>query len=298
MPAAHALSRSLNVPAVRMLQDHGVDRFYGDLRRWGVSTLHRPAGAYGLSLILGGAEGTLWDLTSMYASLARVAQGLSDRVESPALLTGERRVGDRPEAPVAAASAFLTLEALLEVQRSGADRLWRRFAHGRPVAWKTGTSFGFRDGWAIGVTPEYAVGVWVGNADGEGRPQLTGHRAAAPLMFDLFELLPETTWWRMPDGLVEIEVCARSGMRAGPRCGERRREWVARAGLRARGCRYCQHVHCDRGCRHRVHARCAGVADMETHAWFVLPPRVEHYFRERNTWYRPLPPGASWPAHG
>lgn len=290
VPAAQALARSLNVPAVRMLQSYGVDRFYSVLAQWGMSTLHRRAGDYGLALILGGAEGTLWDMTGMYTNMARAAQRFSDRVEPLRMTAGARSSEDEAASPVAAASAYLTMEALLEVQRPGVDQLWRRFAGSRPVAWKTGTSFGFRDGWAIGVTPEYAVGVWVGNADGEGRPLLTGYRAAAPAMFDLFELLPETTWFKMPGGLVEVEVCAHSGMRAGPGCGAKRREWVPKASLRARGCSYCRQVHCDHGCRHQVHARCAGVGDMETRPWFVLPAGMEYFYRERHADYRPLPP--------
>jgi penicillin-binding protein 1C len=182
LPASQALARSRNVPTVWMLRDHGVPRFYGSLQRWGMTTLHRPADDYGLSLVLGGAEGTLWDFVVMYRHLGLSAQGEvgdvlhwrpSDRAPSGAT-------------PIEAGAAWSTLEALLEVTRPGLQGSWRDLAGGRKIAWKTGTSVGFRDGWAIGVTPQTVVGVWVGNADGEGRPELTGFQAASPLLFDLF----------------------------------------------------------------------------------------------------------------
>ncbi len=76
------------------------------------------------------------------------------------------------------------------MERPGDEFAWRAFSSSRKIAWKTGTSYGFRDAWAVGVTPRHVVGVWVGNADGEGRPGLTGYSAAAPVLFDLFDLLP------------------------------------------------------------------------------------------------------------
>ena len=67
------------------------------------------------------------------------------------------------------------------------------------IAWKTGTSYGFRDAWAVGVTPRYAVGVWVGNATGEGKPGLVGAQTAGPVLFDIFNYLPSSPWFERPD---------------------------------------------------------------------------------------------------
>ena len=171
VPAAQALARSLNVPAVRLLRSHGVERFAAELRRLGLTTLDRPGSEYGLALILGGAEGSLWDVTGVYAGLARAALGRDDSpFFAPSfrpVLPGARRPAASPLGP---AASYLTLRAMLEVERPGDDLAWRAFASSRRVAWKTGTSYGFRDAWAIGVTPEHAVGIWVGNASGEGRP--------------------------------------------------------------------------------------------------------------------------------
>ena len=106
---------------------------------------------------------------------------------------------------LSAESAFITAEMITETKRPLEQGAWKIFSSARKVAWKTGTSFGHRDAWAIGTTPEYVVGVWVGNADGEGRPGLTGVKKAAPVMFDIFRLLPETSWFKTPDKLVPIK---------------------------------------------------------------------------------------------
>ena len=97
-----------------------------------------------------------------------------------------------------ASSIYQTFDALKELYRPGEDSGWKYFSSSKKIAWKTGTSFGFRDGWAVGVTPHYVVGVWVGNADGEGRPGLTGTDTAAPIMFDIFSQLKESSWFKAP----------------------------------------------------------------------------------------------------
>ena len=121
--------------------------------------------------------------------------------------------------PIGTGGAWLTLDTLLEVPRPGEEGSWRSFASSRAIAWKTGTSFGLRDGWAVGTTSRYTVGVWVGNASGEGRPGLTGSTMAAPLMFGLFNGLPASAWFDRPAyALRAIEVCENDGYLATADC--------------------------------------------------------------------------------
>jgi penicillin-binding protein 1C len=298
VPAASALARSLNVPAVRLLHRFGVDRFHDLLSRLGMSTLHRDAHDYGLTLILGGAEGTLWDITAMYAGLARSVTSYGrggDGVTAfaaPRLLENEgTRREEAAHAPLDAGSCFLTLQALLEVTRPNEERAWQSFASAKKIAWKTGTSYGFRDGWAVGVSPRHAVGVWVGNADGHGRPGLTGIAAAAPLLFDLFDLLPSGEWFDPPEMQVhQIEVCTHSGYRPGPHCATTTTTLAHRAGLTSPPCPYCRLVHCDTSGAWRVNGDCERVARMRSTRWFVLPPAIEWYYKKRHADYRILPP--------
>lgn len=275
--ADEALARSLNVPFVRLLRSYGVERFASTLKRLGFSTLSRAPADYGLTLILGGAEVTLLDAARAYATLARAAQGI------------ERQ----PAAPFSAGAAWLTLQALVEVARPGDEASWQEYASSRRIAWKTGTSFGSRDAWAIGVTPSWVVAVWVGNADGSGRPELKGTDTAAPLMFDLFQNLPQSRWFDEPAASLRYEtVCADSGYVAGPDCARTTRILVPAAAKTDQVCPYCRVVHLSADGRYRVRAEDAGDAGMITERRFVLPPAIEWYYERSTIGYRPLPPWA------
>ena len=294
VPAKWALARSLNVPAVRMLHRHGVDRFYDFLRGMGMTTLHRPPREYGLTLVLGGAEGTLWEITSMYASLARVASPMRGRMPErtlhPRILADEPHAS-APSAPgLSAGAAWLTLEALVEVVRPGTESQWRLLGDGRRVAWKTGTSYGHRDAWAVGVTPRYTVGVWVGNADGEGRPELTGIGAAAPVLFDVLSRLDGEGWFQRPAAhLREVRVCRTDGYLAAGGC-ETAVAQAPRDSHFERPSPYHETVHIDAASGLRVHGRCESVWSMAHETWFVLPAGQETFYRRWNPGYRPLPP--------
>lgn len=301
VPASKALSRSLNVPAVQMLRMYGVERFHHLLRSVGMSTLDRSASDYGLSLILGGAEGSLEEMSGLYASFSRVLQHYS---RTGLYYSGDyRRPNYRPEfraLPGAgsrepdyfrASSLWYTYNAMEEVNRPEQESGWKRFSSSRKIAWKTGTSFGYRDGWAIGTSTDYVVGVWVGNADGEGRPGLTGMAAAAPLLFDLFGLLPASGWFTPPsDELVVAAVCRTSGYLAGPDCPEPDTLRIPLNGQTAPACRYHRLVHLTADCRHRVSSECYPVDSMVHVPWFVLPPLQEWYYKKRHGDYKNLPP--------
>ena len=303
VPANEAVVRSLNIPAVYALREYRYEKFYNLLKSMGLTTLAQPADHFGLSLILGGAEATLWDVTGAYASMARTLQNYfmspgqlryraSDfRAPQYTLLDSLEQTGWESQSHLQAGAIWLTFETLKELYRPGEESGWRHFESAKKVAWKTGTSFGFRDGWAVGVNGEYAVGVWVGNADGEGRPGLTGTDAAAPILFDIFSRLPGQAWFDVPNSeLVEIEVCARSGWRATDHCAQRKLQLVTRQGLSASSCPYHRKVHLSPDGRYQVHANCADLQQIRTESWFVLPPVQEYYYRQRNSSYQVLPP--------
>ncbi|MEN8163615.1 MAG: penicillin-binding protein 1C [Acidobacteriota bacterium] len=293
VPASVALSRSLNVPAVRMLRSHGVGRFAALLKNLGVSTLFRQPDDYGLSLILGGAEVTLWESTALYAGLGRTVNDFFHPGTPPMafvpLTWNDRAIIDGAPSPFDAGVAFATLEALQEVSRPGLDAAWRTFASSRRVAWKTGTSYGFRDAWAIGVTPSITVGVWVGNAGGEGRPGLTGHAAAAPLLFEIFEGLPQEAFFDQPEAAMrQVDLCRHSGLRAGPDCASAT-SVVPQACLPGKPCPYCRPVHLDPRRNLRVDATCQPVSAMRHQSTFILPPALARPYARRHPDYRPLP---------
>ncbi|WP_079715551.1 penicillin-binding protein 1C [Parapedobacter luteus] len=305
LPASRALSRSLNIPAVKMLQQYKYQRFQPFLRQAGIGTLNRPADFYGLSMILGGCEVTMWQLAGTYASMARTLNHYRrhDGGYSPAdyhapsyQKNTHRPPGDgRDRASlIDHASLYFTFQAMNEVMRPGEEALWEQFTSSKKIAWKTGTSFGFRDGWAIGLTPGHVVCVWVGNADGEGRPGLTGIETAAPILFEIFGLLPHQGWFEVPlDRMVQTAVCRESGHLAGQDCPKPDTIYIPAPGHRSSVCPYHQLVHTNKGGTRRVTADCAAPGDMITTSWFVLPPAMEFYYKSRHANYRELPPFAS-----
>lgn len=293
--ADEALARSLNVPFVRLLRSYGVERFASLLKRLGFTTLSRAPADYGLTLILGGAETTLVDAASAYACLARMAK--ADDPEPPDQFIGTTwRSGDESgiepfEPPFSAGAAWLTLEALVDVARPGEDASWQEYASSRRVSWKTGTSFGSRDAWAVGATPEYVVAVWAGNADGSGRPELKGTDAAAPILFDLFQALPRSSWFAEPVSSLRWEtVCAESGYPAGPDCELTERALVPASAKADEPCPYCRTVLLTADGRYRVMAEEAGGDELITERRFALPPAVEWYYSRSSPGYMPLPP--------
>ena len=275
VPASEALARSLNVPAVYMLQMYGQPKFYALLKQAGLTTLDKPAAHYGLSLILGGAEGRLLDISMIYCSMAQSL--LTDTVP----LNRHRSLFDP-------AAVWLTFEALKEVNRPE-DIDWRSVPSMQRIAWKTGTSYGFRDAWAIGVTRKYVVGVWVGNANGEGKAGLTGARTAGPILFDIFDLLPASPWFTSSRQLVEAIVCKESGHLAGRFCTQTDTLLVVPTGLNSDPCPYHIPVTLTSDERHRVFVDHADIQSI-TKSWFVLPPVWAWYYKQRHPLYRPLPP--------
>lgn len=301
--ADEALIRSLNIPAVHELREYRYEKFYRVLKDVGITTLDHPADHYGLSLILGGAEATLWDVTGAYASMARTLDNYFERPGSRRYSANDYHepvyIADSTAANVAleehsvldAASLWLTFETLKEVYRPGEETGWRNFFSSKRIAWKTGTSFGFRDGWAVGVTPDYAIGVWVGNADGEGRPGLTGTETAAPILFDIFSQLPQGAWFGKPTSdLADVAVCSLSGARASEWCATIDTLAVARAGLKTQACSNHKLVHLSADRKFRLHAGCESVTNIQQANWFVLPPVQEYYYRNHHLSYRALPP--------
>ncbi|MDF2438124.1 MAG: penicillin-binding protein [Bacteroidota bacterium] len=298
--AKRALARSLNVPAVRMLQNYGIEKFNYNLKKIGMTTLDHTPDHYGLSIILGGSEAKLWDLTGMYASMARALNnyipngGKYDQNDLHANTYIEKPKTEKILNTINyfdAASIYLTFEAMVEVARPDEDAGWRQYTSANKVAWKTGTSFGFRDGWAIGVTPKYVVGVWAGNADGEGRPGLTGIQAAAPILFDIFSLLKPSKWFDIPfDEMEKVGVCRLSGCRATELCEPVDTIRVQRAGLRSMPCPYHKLIHLDKQKVYRVNSNCEDISQMNHVSWFVLPPAMEWYYKSKNPSYKELPP--------
>lgn len=301
VPASQALSRSLNIPSVVMLHEFGVARFLDLLRNVGFTTLGKSPDHYGLSLILGGGEVSLFEIAGVYSSLSRVLSHYSQHsgysnadffmpkfVETEA--EQNKKINFDGQPLLSASSIWFTFKAMQEVNRPDDRAGWRHFSSSGNVAWKTGTSFGFRDAWAVAVTPRYVVAVWAGNADGTGRPGITGTLAAAPLLFDILDLLPKDEWFEKPyDEIVETEICSESGYKAMRFCKHKNLMEVPVSGLQTSGCPFHRVVHLSHDKQWQVDASCYPISDMVVDSMFILPPGMEWFYKRKHPWYRTLP---------
>jgi penicillin-binding protein 1C len=282
-----ALSRSLNLPFVDLLQQLGVERFLGELARMGVALQHPHLGEYGLSLIAGGIEMTPLELAGLYATLA------GDGIYRPIRLESAAPTPGAPAGPAGdvrifgPGAAWLTRETLAKKDRPDFPR--RRDLAGLPaeIHWKTGTSFGLRDAWAIGSGPRYTAVVWTGNVDNTPSAELVGSEAAGPLLFDVLEGLADRT--RAPAAqpppaeLVPVAVCAFSGHIASEACPERATALAPVHAVPTTPDPYHQLYEVDRATGRAVLPACrvAGRA-YDRRSFVVLPSAVTAWLAERH----------------
>jgi penicillin-binding protein 1C len=316
VPADQAIAMSLNVPAVRLLLQYGILPFKEKLIDAGISTLHFSPEHYGLPLVLGGAEVKLWDICGAYASMGRILshayaydhQYDPKDMHEPNLFENGQKGGKaerqngiseeeegtilQKEAPVWDVGAiWLTFEAMKSLRRPDQEGQWETFQSSRPVAWKTGTSFGYRDAWAVGVTPKYTIGVWVGNADGEGRPGVIGLHAAAPIMFDVLRMLDDhMDWWSPPyDALEPKLTCNESGWLASSQCVSTDTTYLPHAIQTPASCTFHKQVYTDANQQYQYDPTClANGAALQS--YFVIPALAEGYFKRFHPAYQSLPP--------
>jgi penicillin-binding protein 1C len=299
VPADEALYRSLNIPFVLLLRQYGISRFYQQLQKLRLRSINRSPDHYGLSLILGGAECSLWELAQAYANMGyelneytQTGKYRSHAFQRLTYLRGERDYGTLQEEKnhFSAGAIYKTFEALTQVNRPSFDSAWRYYTSSRKISWKTGTSFGNRDAWSIGLTSRYLVGVWVGNASGEGRPELTGVGTAAPVMLEIFQLLKKDKWFDTPwEDLQKVEVCALSGMIASDLC-PKKTIWVPHRQLQTSLCKYHRWVHLSTDGLWQVNSNCEQIANIRSESWFVLPPLMEWFYKKKHPSYQVLPP--------
>ena len=294
--ADDALIHSLNIPAVRLLHEYGVVPFAHFLREGGIQTLQREADDYGLSLILGGAEVRLYDLAVLYRGL-----GLGGRFAPLHVLAEDSTQHADGRQLISPGASWLTLNVLRKVVRPGPEQFWFRFDNARPLAWKTGTSYGHRDAWAVGVSPEWTVAVWVGNFSGSGNANLGGATGAGPLLFELFNSLPHAAgaeWFPRPEReLVPVDLCPDSGYPAGPACPDpvpgSAPAWARPLPL----CPFHKTLFVDKNSGEQVCSLCWKAGEYEARPFFVLPPQVLNYLRLSGSAPPAVPPHrASCPA--
>ncbi len=278
--ARWALAHSLNAPAVRLLARLGLERFHGLLLQGGLENLDRPAHHYGLPLVLGAGEVSLYELVQLYAMLAD--GGLFRPLRFEAAEIERRELPGAGLRLLSAEAAWLATEAMLAVERPDLPASWKLTRAVPPVAWKTGTSYGHRDAWAVGFSRRYTIGVWVGNFDGRPRQGISGSEHAAPLLFDLFRALEPGGRGPAKDPglrLGELEVCALSRERPGAFCPERLHVAALPGRTRLAVCSQHRRALAEVASGELVAAACAGAVETAWREYTVQPPELVAWWR-------------------
>ncbi|MBI5267542.1 MAG: penicillin-binding protein 1C [candidate division Zixibacteria bacterium] len=267
---SEALIQSLNVPAVNLTSRVGLTTLVGALKAGGISTLTRKDADYGLPLILGSGEVNLVELSNLYATLARGGNFLPVRT-----LKSENE--SRPARVFSPQSSYLVTQILAELKRPDLPSSWEFTPNLPRVAWKTGTSYGRKDAWAVGYDPDYTVGVWAGNFSAEGSIAIVGADISAPLMFDIFNQLRQNGqnhWFEMPPGIELRAVCAVSGQVVGEACPDKIGECHIPGVSPSTVCTVHHERLVDRSTGNALCTRCASgkeVGKMVVESW---PPRM------------------------
>lgn len=310
--ADKAMAWSLNIPAIELLQSTGLNRAVSFMRNAGLATLDKPAGEYGLSLALGTCGVTLLDLAGAYAMLARGGDALAPKVmiegtritrPEPARLTTQTMsirsssIASPPRHLLSPQAAYFALRALADATLRPPEEVALALKDMEGIAWKTGTSSGFRDAWTIACTRTHTTAVWLGNFDGRPSPGITGARAAAPPALTMAVWLQnhretrDPRWPRNPGGITHINVCAVTGAPSSPDCPTTRSVMaIANAARLPVSCRIHQRMSIDTATSQVLCPRCAEGHACEEKVFAVWPARVSQWFRDHQIEENAPPP--------
>jgi penicillin-binding protein 1C len=282
-----ALITSLNACAIRLLAEVGLADFHHLLLKGGLSSLDRPTARYGLPLVLGSGEVRLLDLVNLYATLAEGGRHRPVRVVE---MEGHKE----PEAAVlfSPEAARAVTEILTDVRRPDLPEAWELTRDVPGVAWKTGTSYGHRDAWAIGFSARYTVGVWVGNFDGKPRKGISGSQHAGPLLFDVLRSVEAGGRNPVkPEGMVrdEIEVCALSHQLPGPYCAERVRIPYLPGKSKLTACTIHRPMLVDSGTGELLSGDCVSRRPHELRLFTIYPAELVAWWRSQGNPVQDLP---------
>jgi len=221
-----ALRQSLNIPAVKTLNDLSVKAFTENLVKCGFASIWHDRKKMGLSMILGGCGVRLDEMTNLYSCFANNGEYHALQWTLPDSVWHDKKIIRRfPEGTkiISPASAYMLTQILSELHRPDLPNLYDHAGNIPRIAWKTGTSYGRKDGWSIGYNKRYTIGVWTGNFSGAGVAGLSGAGTATPLLFLLFNAIDHNAsneWVQAPPDVAFRLVCARTGMLPNEFCNE------------------------------------------------------------------------------
>lgn len=281
-----ALVSSLNTTAVSSLKEYGVEKFYDFLKDGGMTTLFRAPEGYGLSLILGGAEGRLDEITALYSALGNYGS-------YKPLYFIENKISSENKNLFSKGSSWLMIEILKELKRPGTDYYWQNFSNQWNIAWKTGTSFGNRDAWAVGVSPKWSIGVWIGNFNDKECPALIGVEAAAPILFKIFSRLPKdrnSAWFTQPlNELKPVLISKETGYAASDETPDKIWSYMSKDAKPLKKSQYEKVIYTNKAGSEEVCSLCWDENDILKKVKIIYPPEILTFLRKKGEVnYEPL----------
>lgn len=284
--ASQALALSLNLPAVELANRIGVELFLNKLSRGGLKWIGKRKSTLGLSVVLGGCGVNLLELTGLYSALAREGRHSQTRlIRDETNLTYDSLFS--PEA------AWLITDMLTNLKRPDLPTNFENSLHLPHIAWKTGTSYGRRDAWSIGYNPDYTVGVWVGNFDGSGSPDLSGSESASPILFRIFNMLTmnrQSRWFPKPERLDYRLVCSESGLPPNDFCQNLVMDYFLPGISPNRKCTHLTEVFTNPSATTSYCRNCLPATGYRVELYPNLSPALIAFFEEEHISYSRIPP--------
>jgi penicillin-binding protein 1C len=280
-----ALEHSLNIPAVKALQQLGTEKMITKLSDCNFKSIQQKKKGLGLSMILGGCGTSLEELTGLFAAFAN--EGVYYK---PVFMQGDT-VYNKVRI-LSTAADFMVTDILSHVNRPDFPVSWASTAHLPKIAWKTGTSYGRRDAWSIGYNKNYTVGVWVGNFSGQGIPELSGASIATPLLFKIFNTIDydsDAEWFTQPKTCETRIVCSETGMLPGENCANTVTDYFLPLISAAVVCNNTQEVMISPDEKISYCRYCVPEAGYKKKLFKVMTADVQNYFKENGIAYEMVP---------
>lgn len=282
----YALERSLNIPAVKALQQLGKDAFVHKLVTCDFNQVRKDQRKLGLSMVLGGCGATLEELTGLYTVFAN-----EGKYFRPNYIRSEQP--SKGKEVLSPAAAFMINDILSKVNRPDFPLNWQSTERMPKIAWKTGTSYGRRDAWSIGYNRKYTVGVWVGNFSALGIPELSGANVATPLLFKIFNTLDydsDRAWFSQPENCAMRTVCSETGMPPSERCTHLVTDYYIPLISSTQFCNNMQEVYLSADEKISYCKTCVPSAGFKKKWYRTIGADMQHYFEERRIVYEKIPP--------